>query len=412
MWTAKRPVLVRYHGYPNLYHGRFLLAAVQTDPQEWITVTPDGDTYPEDLSTRSREVAEVRDRGSQQIIPFGMRGDRIYDFDQVVTEAQLDLLVADATVLARQERTRRGLPEPVVAADAVVDGGAGGGEPPAADGGALGGAPDAAARGGGARPGGDGGVMVGLGGHVGGAPAVRGDVSGLAPGSMGGLDALGALVGMDGGSGAITPGRPRGGLLHGGAGAGDLRTLPCKYDHNGHRSRDFSEAVQLLEEVQFDDFPIKGPRTVAWCLRFMLSNGGTPRGWHTKWRSEGRLLATDGGVQTHDGACQLLEVMCCYDQLNVGNLACAELVCRQLQLTEERWRERFTSADSADSESNLHLYLGGASRGNLCISPMLQEWIADELRKESAVSKERRKAREERALIKPKSKGKKGGDDA
>ena len=121
-------------------------------------------------------------------------------------------------------------------------------------------------------------------------------------------------------------------------------------------------------------------------------------------------MATDGGVQMHDAACQMLEIMVCYDQLNAANLGCAELVARQLQLTEERWRERFTGPDNADSESNLHLFLGGATRGNLCISPALQEWISDELRKESSVAKERRKAREERALVKPKAAGgQKGG---
>ena len=49
-----------------------------------------------------------------------------------------------------------------------------------------------------------------------------------------------------------------------------------------------------------------------------------------------------------------------------------------------------------------HLYAGSSSRAGLCISPELSEWVADEMRKESAVMKERRKAREERALSKPK----------
>jgi hypothetical protein len=44
------------------------------------------------------------------------------------------------------------------------------------------------------------------------------------------------------------------------------------------------------------------------------------------------------------------------------------------------------------------------TRGSLCICPELSAWIAGELSKESAVMKEKRKAREERALQKPTSK--------
>ena len=41
-------------------------------------------------------------------------------------------------------------------------------------------------------------------------------------------------------------------------------------------------------------------------------------------------------------------------------------------------------------------------RGNTCVQPELSEWLATELAKEAAVLKERRNAREERALRAPK----------
>ena len=44
----------------------------------------------------------------------------------------------------------------------------------------------------------------------------------------------------------------------------------------------------------------------------------------------------------------------------------------------------------------------------MCIDPALSEWVAKEVAKESVVMKERRKAREERALARPKAKGKAG----
>ncbi len=52
-----------------------------------------------------------------------------------------------------------------------------------------------------------------------------------------------------------------------------------------------------------------------------------------------------------------------------------------------------------------HIFTGLHTSGTLCICPKLSEWVSEELRKESAVMKERRKAREERVLAKRASAG-------
>lgn len=131
----------------------------------------------------------------------------------------------------------------------------------------------------------------------------------------------------------------------------------------------------------------------------MLEHGGTPRGWHRRWQADMRLNATDAGVALHAAACLMLEAMCSYDQLNCANLASAEHAARQIQLTQERWKERATgSADAQEMHLEFHVFAGTSTRGHLCICPDLTEWISDELKRESAINKERRKAREERAL--------------
>ena len=54
---------------------------------------------------------------------------------------------------------------------------------------------------------------------------------------------------------------------------------------------------------------------------------------------------------------------------------------------------------TGDIEHDSHLYLGtGLSRGDLCVCPLLQSWIAEQLSAESAILKEQRKAHEERTL--------------
>ena len=97
--------------------------------------------------------------------------------------------------------------------------------------------------------------------------------------------------------------------------------------------------------------------------------------------------------------CRVLETACCYDQLDTANLASFEFVCRQIQTTEERLKEKFTTGQ--DASVDLFLMSGSSSRASLCICPALSAWVATEAAKDTAVLKERRKAREERALLKP-----------
>ena len=142
--------------------------------------------------------------------------------------------------------------------------------------------------------------------------------------------------------------------------------------------------------------------------RFLLQNGGSPLARHGRWRSEGKLAASDGGVGEHERCCRALEFMACHDQLNLPDLAAAELLSRSLQMQEERYRDRFAGADESHLDS--HLFYGTAAlRGNLCVCPPLQKHVSEELAKEYAGAKERRKAAEERAAAR-KPKGKKDKD--
>jgi hypothetical protein len=387
MWTNGRQVLVRYRGFPGQWHARILLAAVDDDHKTWQIITPDGDQYAEDLSDASAEISDIRDRGIRGAIPYGIAERAVYDFDPVPTAAQIDLLCAEGRVLAAEERTALGLAPRAVAVPPPADGGPGRrivGKRAAPVAGAIA-ADDEHAAGGadGARTPGR------LDADAGGVP-------------LGGLAELRAMV--DGAVGARRDGDWTRGADEGADPVMDIpdfRVLPLVYDRNNIRVREFRSAVEKLDQESFSDFPVQGPRTVGWCARFMLANGGTPRGWHSKWKTEGRLQQHDGGISMHDACCQVFELTLVYDQLNAANLASSEMLCRQIQLVEERWKDRFVSGESAESEYNLHLFLGQQSRGNLCIAPQLQEWISEELKKESSIAKERRKAREERSLVKP-----------
>ena len=133
----------------------------------------------------------------------------------------------------------------------------------------------------------------------------------------------------------------------------------------------------------------------------MLDNSGTPLGWHSKWKADGRLEANSAAVISHEQFCKVIQTLACYDQLNCANIAAAEMCMRYVMLTEERLKEKFSAA-SSDLGEEVHLFEGSRNRANLCISPALSAWIADQLKEETLVLKERRKAREERQLARPK----------
>eukprot|EP00973_Karenia_brevis_P088537 12275871-Karenia_brevis.AAC.1 len=111
----------------------------------------------------------------------------------------------------------------------------------------------------------------------------------------------------------------------------------------------------------------------------MLENGGSPLAWHSKWRADAKLQPSDAGVSTHELSCKLLQTMVCYDQLDIGNLAAAEIIARQLQIVEEKWKDRFTGKDDG-LEMSLYSGYSGTGRGQLCICPALNEWVAEELK--------------------------------
>jgi hypothetical protein len=93
--------------------------------------------------------------------------------------------------------------------------------------------------------------------------------------------------------------------------------------------------------------------------------------------------------------------------MNVASCACFEIICRQLQICEDKLAHKFED-NSSELSSDYHLMSGSKLRAQLCISPELRAWTASETAKESAVLKERRKPREERTLANPK-RGARGG---
>lgn len=381
-------------------HARIVLCFVGSDALggKWHHIlTPDGDMYDEDLAMVSADLISVEQWGAGRTLPVGVVAGNVYDFRAIPTSANLHVLVGDAVRYAILERLRSGLTVPA-AVPAAAAAPAGPGVLPPVIGGGVGGVGGGAF--GGAAAGGVGGGIAALAAVLGG-PAVPIVAPLMAP-----LVAPPALLAPA----VLAAGAPMVLAAPIAAAApppadGDIRIHPPLRNSLGERNIDFRVAVERLSLVTWPDSPMKGPATIGWVLNFMLVHGGTPRGWHQKWKTLGKFTDTDAGVAAHESFCHLLEVMTTYDQVNAGSLVCAEVAARNVQMTEERWKDRIAGGGN-DVSLDAHLYSGIGGRGNLCICPALNEWIADEMKKEAAVLKERRKAREERAAA---SKSKPGG---
>ena len=158
------------------------------------------------------------------------------------------------------------------------------------------------------------------------------------------------------------------------------------------------------------DSPLQGPSTVMWLLGHMKDNGGGPVAFHHRWMSEVRLDYGATGVSDHLTWCQLLEYMINYDFLDPAALAAGELASRKLQMIHDRWKHKLPTLAGAGAdniEDDAFIIMGThETHGNVGMCPALQTWLGEIVSKETMAAKERRKAREERALA-PKAAAKK-----
>ena len=128
----------------------------------------------------------------------------------------------------------------------------------------------------------------------------------------------------------------------------DLRILPVLFDSAEERWRTLSEAVPEYEEVDFEDFPLQGPRTLYRDARQLRRCGMDFVQHHESWLKKSGVRVTDRSVHEHSAICRVLNFMACYDQLNIVSLASAEALNRRQALILRRrpTKERTRSLES------------------------------------------------------------------
>ena len=385
-------------------HARIIIGHV--DDHDYVCLTPDQDLWVESVFADMVDILGVYVRPADRTMPFLLPPDGTYlhDFVAGPTIAQWDGLLYLGQKAGNDERIARGLAAPLPGpaggaagvGPAAVPGAivpilpiAAGVVPPAVGGGGLGALIGAI---GGVAP-----ILPPVGGGIVGAPLPAAAIPPVGPAAapapaVAPAAPVAAVAGTPGGwTAPLAP-------------PIDQRVMNVKYDHAGKRFRECRDALSIMQEQEkWDDWPITGPRTTRWCIDHMVLHAGSPKGWHQRWMSEMKLNLHDPGVEVHELCCSALELLITYDQFHVANCAAAEKLSRDLQMQEERYADRVQSAQNGSDEAAI--FSGVGTRGNLCICPELKAHVAEELKSMTAVSKERRKAREERALIKVPKKG-------
>ena len=431
---AGQYLLVRYDEEQELHHMRFLCEHL--GGLNWMILTPDGDIYEEDYAASNTDILSVHVMGPRGGVPQGINRGRVYRFDDLLNDGEKAEAFAAARAAFPNDRIRAD-----VVRDAVV-------------------APGLSAN----RPGGQssnvGGTWRAVHDHFG---VSAGDIvfldhdavvlgeyalysiegkTGIAynthvAGRAGnaqlnkwvkvqsflfGSDVLPKEVPQVGSEFGVSPGPTAGSTkfdafkraMEGEAGVqedknedpGDARTLAVHFEKDGERFRDYRDAVPMLTETSWRGFPIPGPRTIKWVTQFFKNSGVSPTQWHRNWQHLLKLQITDPGVAEHEVFCRVLESAICFDQLNVSELACFEILGRRFQLHEEKYRLKLVEAErgafrgSGVDVDEVALFMGySRDRGVACVCPLLLDHVSDQSRQEAAVLKERRKAHEERQLL-------------
>ena len=396
-------VLVYYDKNDDLWHERYLAEPV--GGTSWVVTTPDDDLYEEDLVDN----LGVQKLGARGGVPrgVGVTGG-LYRFDEAKLKRKLPKLLEEAAVAVKKlvvmplATAAAAAPAQAASGPLVEAGGASSLKRKAQDAGRI---------------------WVFLetrGGYQRGDPVPENLIPAVEVGDRAVVElnaSMSIAAGLDGTLGDIAT-TPR--VLD--DGVDDLRVFPVRYDKSRRRGRDVSDAVSMLTTTKFDDWKVRGPRTTQWLYQSFLDQMTTPSRRHYWWRSVMNLTATEPGVEEHKFLSEVLECMVTFDQINCAELMGLEHISRRYQMWEEVYAQALRESDAGggpgtewSDERQLILGLGRA-RGQALVCPDLETWVAEQIRDETVIMKERRKGREERQAArglnleeKPDETGKKKG---
>lgn len=189
------------------------------------------------------------------------------------------------------------------------------------------------------------------------------------------------------------------------------RVLPVYFRAgDGKRERTWQSVCETVQSAVIDDFPLRGPRTAMWCLRYLARQQMHPDDYHLRVKQRFKLHVSDWGVSQHQLAMTAVAIACCSDQVDLPNVGTIQHLLREAQMVEYHYRgverdledksrrEKKGGGNGLPAEE-ADLFLGAHQSPSDCmVCPDLTEWISKQLERESQIQKQVRQAREERAM--------------
>ena len=172
----------------------------------------------------------------------------------------------------------------------------------------------------------------------------------------------------------------------------DSRVLDIRTDEAGERWRTVPEAHAASREVAFEDWPIDGGRSAQWTLKMLRRGNKSFLGSHTDWVKNSGVRATDRAVHEHAVLSKALETAVSWDQLNITNCACMEVLIKRRMLLEDAYKGR---PEAPRFEGAEHFMGWSMDEGGEIVDPDAVRVRSNRLKEETAVLRELRLKREE-----------------
>ena len=407
-------VLVRYD--TPVFHERLICGQVRDS--DHVVCSPTYDFFVEQLDLNNDDLTAIRFYQADGTPPAGVNPAQLFQFPGM-TAAQRTALLVEGVRLANVERRALGLVPDLAMPGAAVAGGGGGGVAAPAAGAAV---PPAAPPG--APP------VAGAAAPLVAAPAAAppggGPILPVAPGQPRGLTGPGGAWVVDEPSGTREIGDgmplPANAQVVGTRALADLGNevvllvfLPPNTDIDEYararqalltdddriiplpaerRAIDFKNAVEDMIEDAKLAFPLEGERSAPWFLNEVVKSGvGTLTSRSTRWSRESGIDSNSRLAHEHKVISRALDFGITCDGLNCKNLVITEYLLRRMQLIEEVHREDPKNPNWEGSD----FYMGTPeAKGGALLAPGLRRHVAEQLSREAAILKEKRKARDAR----------------
>ena len=185
-----------------------------------------------------------------------------------------------------------------------------------------------------------------------------------------------------------------------GGDAGDLRLLGCRRLSSGKRQLSLSEALMLMSDTKFEDWPHRGPKAVREFLESVAENGGDLANYHSSFMRKSGLSENSAAAHEYKNLLGILRLALSYDQVDCSNLASIEQVVRrmlEIQVAVRR-NPKHPVFDTFDYNTRGVVdEVGGARASGYA------EWMAEQQKAEAKSLKSTREWREEQAAERKKA---------